>query len=96
MIEFSRRPIISFHQEMVDRGKTFDEVLMLFSKWLETELKAEDRYIFVTDGDWDLKFMLPNQCKILDIEVPKAFKEWINIRQVIHYVMIGYVIETIF
>ena len=37
---------------------------------------------FVTCGDWDLKTMLPGQCKYLNIPVPNYYHQWINIKTI--------------
>jgi len=41
---------------------------------------GERSFIFVTCGDWDLKTMLPKQCDLSRVKVPKAFSQWINLK----------------
>lgn len=38
--------------------------------------------VFVTHGNWDLKEMLPSQCKLSSIRLPKIFRRWINLKDV--------------
>lgn len=35
---------------------------------------------FVTHGDWDLKTMLPSQCRLSHVRIPKLMRSWINIK----------------
>ncbi|KAG8230209.1 hypothetical protein J437_LFUL009271 [Ladona fulva] len=46
------------------------------------EKLLDSNFVFVTSGDWDLKVMLPSQCKMLGLEVPPYMKKWINIKRV--------------
>ena len=39
------------------------------------------RAIFVTCGDWDLKSMLPSQCRLSGIGLHNCFKSWINVKK---------------
>ena len=50
--------------------------------WLQDrmEVLGYQNYIFVTCGDWDLKTMLPRQCKAFKEEVPAVFQRWLNIK----------------
>lgn len=45
-------------------------------------LEDEKSFAFVTCGDWDLKTMLPNQCRTSKCSKPKYFSQWINIKRV--------------
>lgn len=38
-------------------------------------------FTFLTCGDWDLKTMLPSQCKYFNISYSNYFKNWINIKK---------------
>ncbi|CAN0503890.1 unnamed protein product, partial [Ectocarpus sp. 8 AP-2014] len=33
-------------------------------------------------GNWDLKTMMPAQCKLIDAPVPPHFNSWANIKEV--------------
>ncbi|CAL8073580.1 unnamed protein product [Calicophoron daubneyi] len=69
---------------MVDNQPYLKDVLQLFDEFMQTEkLGTEDNsFAFVTCGDWDLRKMLPSQCKLLEIDVPTYFRKWINIKKV--------------
>lgn len=60
----------------------FEDVYIEFDRWIKEEVGFDKRFLFVTCGDWDLKTMLPNQCSIVDVPVPKYCKEWLNIKKV--------------
>jgi hypothetical protein len=50
-------------------------------------LKLDERgyainFIFVTCGDWDLRTMLPGQCKSFNLNRADYFNKWINIKKV--------------
>ena len=69
-------------QEMVDGKPSLQEVLSMFDQWMTTEnLKNNPNICFVTCGDWDLKTMLPGQCRYLNLTVPPYFKRWVNIKK---------------
>ncbi|CAH8656838.1 unnamed protein product [Schistosoma margrebowiei] len=71
-------------QSMVDDQPDLPTVLKTFDSFLDdNNLKIIPyQFAFVTCGDWDLKTMLPKQCKVLGIDVPDYFKQWINLKQV--------------
>ena len=69
-------------QEMVNGKPSLLEVLNMFDQWMVTEkLKDNTNICFVTCGDWDLKTMLPIQCKHLEVDVPLYFRKWMNIKK---------------
>ena len=77
---------------MVDNEEDFVAVFNKFVTWLEdrelllgkvtdhnmTHLKT---FMFITCGDWDLKYMLPSQCSTSHIKMPNYFLQWINIKK---------------
>lgn len=69
-------------QAQVDDQPTLPEVLDTFHKWLESNklLNPSENFCFVTCGDWDLKTMLPSQCRYFGWRVPEYFKSWMNIK----------------
>lgn len=71
-------------QDMVDGKPTLKEVLAQLESWLEENnlTNPSVRFCFVTCGDWDLKTMLPGQCKYFGIERPNYLCSWINIKRV--------------
>ncbi|PAV58666.1 hypothetical protein WR25_10048 [Diploscapter pachys] len=68
-------------QETVDNGKTLPEVLEDFDVWLGENQIKQTNFTFVTCGDWDLKFALPDECQAKKIEIPEYFKKWINLKK---------------
>ncbi|XP_076462593.1 ERI1 exoribonuclease 3-like [Babylonia areolata] len=69
-------------QDMVDHQPHIEETLQNFHKWMTAEaLKQNATFTFVTCGDWDLKTMLPSQCRYFGIDNQPYFKRWINIKK---------------
>jgi len=71
----------------VDNASEFSAVMPKYTAWLEkkglinrdgVKLKS---FAFVTCGDWDLKKMMPNQCRQSRIELPTYFSSFVNIKQ---------------
>lgn len=71
-------------QDMVSGQPKLVEVLQDFHKWMSTNglLDPNVNSCFVTCGDWDLKTMLPSQCKHFKIPIPDYFRKWVNIKRV--------------
>ncbi|KAK0089820.1 hypothetical protein PV325_005127 [Microctonus aethiopoides] len=70
-------------QETIDNEEHFPMVFEKFQKWLEINGYSNNNSSgFVTSGDWDLKVMLPNQCKLDDLTVPDNFKQWIDLKKI--------------
>lgn len=67
---------------MVEDEAPLKAVLKDFHQWLITENVLEQRFAFVTCGDWDLRQLLPRQCFHTGQGVPAYFKSWINIKMV--------------
>lgn len=44
-------------------------------------------FVWITCGDWDLKTMLPLQCRLSHIQVPPALSAWCNIKFVLDEVV---------
>ncbi|KAF7261127.1 hypothetical protein EG68_01421 [Paragonimus skrjabini miyazakii] len=76
-------------QDMVEYQPCLEDVLKLFDEYLFQEGLTDGgkSFAFVTCGDWDLKTMLPSQCRHLGISVPSYFRQWINLKQVYRDVM---------
>ena len=76
-------------QDMVEGKPTLKQVLIQLESWLEENklLDPNLRFCFVTCGDWDLKTMLPGQCKYFGIERPIYLCSWINIKRVFEAVI---------
>ncbi|KAA0188103.1 3'-5' exoribonuclease 1 [Fasciolopsis buskii] len=71
-------------QDMVNDQPCLEDVLKKFDEFLRENqlLLPESSFAFVTCGDWDLKTMLPSQCRYLNIPLPNYFHQWINLKQV--------------
>lgn len=69
-------------QEVVDDQPGFVDAFANFREWLASGEYFEnpDKSTFVTCGSWDLKMMLPAQCKLDGIALPDQFKEWIDLK----------------
>jgi inhibitor of KinA sporulation pathway (predicted exonuclease) len=69
-------------QDQVDAGVVFTEALERHQKWLADHglLDGTKSFIFVTCGDWDLRQMMPPQCKTSGVKVPSPYCKWINIK----------------
>lgn len=74
--------------DMVAKEAHFDVVLNEFERWLHSiGLIADDlqtptkRFTFVTCGEWDLQLMLPNQCQLLNLRIPRYMKTWVNVKK---------------
>ncbi|XP_054259934.1 ERI1 exoribonuclease 3-like [Macrosteles quadrilineatus] len=74
-------------QEMVEKEETFDQVLSRFLTWIkntEATIGNQQTKTFITCGDWDLKVMLPNQCKLSKLPVPPIMTHWLNLKKVFY------------
>lgn len=69
-------------QDMVDKQPYFPETFDKFCEWLKEHnyFKEGNDCAFVTCGDWDLKNMLPSQCTLDKVTLPKEFSKWINLK----------------
>jgi len=77
-------------QDIVSTADTFDAVFSQFRVWIENEQgligseedsTTETKFAFVTCGDWDLRHMLPEQCRTSQLPIPGYMKRWINMKQ---------------
>ncbi len=76
-------------QEMVDGEDVFERVYGDFLEWLSSETEGfRLPFSFVTCGDWDLKTMLPGQCRLSGLEPPGEgrphFRRWVNVKRSCH------------
>jgi RNA:NAD 2'-phosphotransferase (TPT1/KptA family)/inhibitor of KinA sporulation pathway (predicted exonuclease) len=79
--------LTKIEQATVDAGIDIEETMDRFSMFLRKHQlvgsgsnAATKRFAFVTCGDWDLKTMLPRQCKLIRRAVPAYARSWINIK----------------
>lgn len=72
-------------QDMVENRPHFPEVFQKFCDWLEEHkyFKDGNDSTFITCGNWDLKHMLPKQCELENVPLPKQFMKWINLKDVV-------------
>lgn len=83
--------LTGIRQEEVDGAPPFLEVYANHRAWLaghgllDADGRGEERFAFVTCGDWDLQTMLPVQCAASELALPalpKAYRRWINIKKI--------------
>lgn len=78
--------LTGIRQEDVDSAPTFPDAFAEHQAWLaERELLGpggEPRFAFLTCGDWDLRSMLPRQCAVSGLPVPRAYRRWVNVKTV--------------
>lgn len=76
-------------QDQVDAAPPFPDVYRAHRQWLarhglDVDCDGSGRsFAFVLCGDWDLKTMLPEQCRACDppiASVPESFRRWVNIK----------------
>ncbi|CBJ48615.1 phosphotransferase [Ectocarpus siliculosus] len=82
--------LTGIEQSTVDGGVLFEEALSQHTEFLRRNscLPGQERScLFVTCGNWDLKTMMPAQCKLIDAPVPPHFNSWANIKEVFRDVM---------
>lgn len=70
-------------QEMIDDQQYFSDTFTRFQKWLDAGGYFQDNNnaAFVTCGDWDLRVMLREQCRLDNIDVPNYFDNWIDLKK---------------
>jgi len=73
--------LTGIQQSWVDEGQELPAVLSLYDKWLQDRELPSKSFAFVTCGDWDLATCLPNQSQDQNIQKPKYFDQWINIKK---------------
>ncbi len=78
--------LTGIRQEDVDGAPVFPEAFEAHQRWLAdralTDADGAPRFAFVTCGDWDLRSMLPRQCATSGLPVPRAYRQWINVKAV--------------
>eukprot|EP00339_Tiarina_fusa_P029321 CAMPEP_0117080068 /NCGR_PEP_ID=MMETSP0472-20121206/56500_1 /TAXON_ID=693140 ORGANISM="Tiarina fusus, Strain LIS" /NCGR_SAMPLE_ID=MMETSP0472 /ASSEMBLY_ACC=CAM_ASM_000603 /LENGTH=136 /DNA_ID=CAMNT_0004807571 /DNA_START=16 /DNA_END=423 /DNA_ORIENTATION=+ len=65
-------------QSQIDElGLPFIDVLTQHQEWLQSHGIPDTKSVmFVTCGDWDLKTMLPQQCRQYKVDVPHVYRKW--------------------
>ncbi|KAI9329070.1 ribonuclease H-like domain-containing protein [Obelidium mucronatum] len=70
-------------QEQVDAAPTFPKVLKNFEAFLSTLQVKHSKMAFVTDGPWDIRDFVRNQCVYTGMRCPQYFdRGWIDLRRV--------------
>jgi len=70
-------------QEQVDNGLTLQQTLTIYNQWLQEYITPPGAsFAVVCWTDWDLKTMLHDNCKMLNISRPKYFNAWIDVRKI--------------
>ncbi|CAL4105430.1 unnamed protein product [Meganyctiphanes norvegica] len=75
------KTLTTITQEMVNAGVSFPTALQNFETWMENDVGLDKRFVIVTCGDWDLKTMLPKQCRNEKMQLPEYCKSWLNIKK---------------
>jgi len=73
------RELTGIEQVDVDGADPFPVVFQRHQEWLRSH---DGEALFVTCGDWDLKSMLPRQCRVCKLSLPHEYLEWVNIKNV--------------
>jgi len=88
LTEFCRE-LTGITQAQVDAAPEFPEALAAMLAWLASHgfgpegAGAGNRsVVFVCDGDWDLRSMMPKQCVLSGVEMPPLLHRWVDVRQV--------------
>ncbi|KAJ1496420.1 ribonuclease H-like domain-containing protein, partial [Baffinella frigidus] len=86
------RELTGISQEQVDVAPDFPEALMNLNAWLASHgfgpegtahnSSGARSVMFVCDGDWDLRSMMPKQCILSEVEMPQVLHRWIDVRKV--------------
>jgi len=68
-------------QGQIDRAPELDECMKNLDEWLREKglFKEGKKFAVVMHSDWILKTLLPNCLETYKCEVPKYFKQWINV-----------------
>ncbi len=79
--------LTSITQEDLAGAPTFTEVFAAHQAWLlgHDLMGGERAGVIVTCGDWDLKTMLPVQCRAAEPPInvlPAIYRRWINIKKI--------------
>lgn len=78
--------LTGIQQSDVNDAPSFSEALAAHQAWLEGHQALDDEdTLMLTCGDWDLNVMLPEQCRIAQIDysgLPSMYHRWVNIKQV--------------
>jgi ERI1 exoribonuclease 3 len=68
--------LTGIQQSTVDEADIFEDAFKKYNKWVWQYPNSA----FITCGDWDLKTMLPSQCRTSGAKMPNFYRVWINIK----------------
>ncbi|KAJ3066184.1 3'-5' exoribonuclease 1, partial [Rhizoclosmatium hyalinum] len=68
-------------QDQVENAPTFPEVLKLFESFLSKHQIKHSRMAFITDGPWDIRDFVRNQCIYSNIKLPSYLSSYIDLRR---------------
>jgi RNA:NAD 2'-phosphotransferase (TPT1/KptA family)/inhibitor of KinA sporulation pathway (predicted exonuclease) len=68
--------------EMVSKGVSLEKALEMFDEHLEKFKLAEEDFVFVTCGNWDLNTCLKKEANFKKITLRSCFRRFINIKDV--------------
>lgn len=68
--------LTSITQEQVNGGMTLSQALKNHAQFVAKYPNS----LLVTAGDWDLKTMLPMDCKYNNLSIPTYYKRWANVK----------------
>ncbi|CAE8621407.1 unnamed protein product [Polarella glacialis] len=85
----TKQPVLSAYcteltgieQATVDAAGPFPHVFQQHLAWCVEHGLDRPSCCWVTCGDWDFKSMLPRQCEHEDLQVPRHFMRWANIKR---------------
>ncbi|KAJ3024669.1 UNVERIFIED_CONTAM: 3'-5' exoribonuclease 1 [Siphonaria sp. JEL0065] len=69
-------------QEQVDIAPKFSQVLKDFESFLSRHQIKHSRFSFITDGPWDIRDFVRNQCAYANIRAPQYFNSYIDLRRI--------------
>ncbi|KAF8692707.1 hypothetical protein HU200_039542 [Digitaria exilis] len=72
--------LTGIQQDQVDGGVDLATALAMHDAWLSVAGAAKNRLAVVTWGDWDCKTMLESECNFKNLEKPRYFDQWVNLR----------------
>jgi RNA:NAD 2'-phosphotransferase (TPT1/KptA family)/inhibitor of KinA sporulation pathway (predicted exonuclease) len=59
-----------------------EDVLVKFDKFLKARPEIAKDFCFVTCGEWDLQTCLKNEAKFKELDLPKYYKRYMNIKDI--------------
>mmetsp|Transcript_1088 Transcript_1088/g.1665 ORF Transcript_1088/g.1665 Transcript_1088/m.1665 type:complete len:230 (-) Transcript_1088:497-1186(-) len=79
--------LTGIQQDWVSAGVPLRDALHLYHQWIGKHVSSleeqdiENRVLFITCGDWDLRTCLPRQLQYLRTKSPRYLREWCNIKK---------------